>query len=223
MGSLLNNEEKHSKKDLAYQAIRQEIRTNKLKPGMKLVERQLCQSLNISRTPIREALQELVNEGLATVIAGEGVVVSEITYEDISETFDLKEVLDGLAAREFANQAKEEEIDKLAAILDVYENDQNEKCFCQCDHEYHRCISEGAKNILLYNTLKNVNEQMERVIYLITHDNEWIRSAHLQHRNIMLAIRQRNPRTAEELMRSHISSCKDYYLRNLRDLRNIMR
>ncbi len=90
MSKLIKDCIRESKKDLAYEAIKEEIINHQLKPGTKLVERQLCDSLNISRTPIREALHQLAIDGLVSFQSGEGAVVSDITYEVISETYDVR-------------------------------------------------------------------------------------------------------------------------------------
>ncbi len=224
MSDLLNSEPRYSRKELAYEAIKREIITHKLKPGVKLVERQLCESLNISRTPVREALQQLVGEGLARFIQGEGVIVADITYEDIREIFDIREVLEGMAVREFASLAKEAEIEKLAEIVAGFTEDHFEdgQMFIRYDRKFHNAIIEGAQNIKLSAIMSNINDQIEWISYLIHDDREKIKTAHQQHRNIFNAIKQRSQRTAEELMRGHISTMEEYHLQNLRGLRTLM-
>ena len=87
MRSLINPENFRNitKKELAYRAS-----------GTFLIERELCKALNVSRTPIREALQQLATEGLVEFIPGKGAFVAGITYEDIIEVYDVREILEGL-------------------------------------------------------------------------------------------------------------------------------
>jgi DNA-binding GntR family transcriptional regulator len=223
MSILLKSDSKYSKKELAYQAIKQEIISNKLKPGTKLVERQLCESLNISRTPIREALQQLVADGLASTVTGEGVVVSEITYEDVRETFDVREVLEGLAAREFALYAGNEAVEKLMQLLTRFEegSEQEGDAFVQYNRIFHQMIIDGTHNIKLRLMMNSINDQIDRITYLVGQDQEQAKAAHLQHRNLLNFLKQKDPQKAEIVMREHISDNKEYHLHNIHRLRNI--
>lgn len=225
MSDLLNSEPRFSRKDLAYEAIKREIITHKLKPGVKLVERQLCESLNISRTPVREALQQLVGEGLARLIQGEGVIVADITYEDIREIFNIREVLEGMAVREFTLLAKESEIEALAETAAPFLEAQFDdgQLSIQYDRKFHNTIINGAQNIKLSAIMNNINDQIEWISYLIHDDREQLKTAQQQHRNIFNAIKQRSQRTAEELMREHISAMEEYQLQNLRSLRTLLK
>ena len=88
-----------SKKQIAYEMLKEKIITNQLAPGTMLVERQLCEMLNSSRTPIREAIQQLSADGLVTSIPTVGSYVSEIRYEYVIQLYDVREYLEGLAAK----------------------------------------------------------------------------------------------------------------------------
>ena len=84
--------------DKAYAALREEIIEWRLLPGTVLAEVEQSERLGVSRTPLREALSRLTAEGLTTTAGGRGVVVTDISLDDIDELFELRETLEGRAA-----------------------------------------------------------------------------------------------------------------------------
>ena len=98
LNTALNASAEKSKKQLVYEYLKNQIITNELPPGTLLVERQLCTMLDASRTPIREAIQQLVSENLVTSIPTKGCFVSEVRYEDIAQLYDVREYLENWPA-----------------------------------------------------------------------------------------------------------------------------
>ncbi|MBI4757519.1 MAG: GntR family transcriptional regulator, partial [Chloroflexi bacterium] len=88
-----------SLKDKAYAAIKDAILSLQLKPGEPLVETELAEQLGISKTPVRDALQHLERGGFVTRVLFKGTYVTEVTLKDLKEVFQLRAVLEGLAAR----------------------------------------------------------------------------------------------------------------------------
>ena len=89
----LLNQPAQSKQMLAYQQIKKDILNNTFPEGTVMVERKLCDIYQVSRSPIRNALQQLTHEGLLSFVPGKGVVVSSFSTEDILEVYDLIELL----------------------------------------------------------------------------------------------------------------------------------
>ena len=102
-----------SKKQIAYEKIKEMILDGAFSKESPLVERQLCDMIGISRTPIREALRELANDGLVEVIDGKGVYVKKIGFRDMIEIFEMREALEGMAVRLFVERADQEAVDLL--------------------------------------------------------------------------------------------------------------
>jgi len=98
--------------------LRQRIISGQIKPGARLVERELIEMMEVSRTVIREALRQLETEGLVAVIANKGPVVRELTIVEAKDLYAIRGVLVGLAARLFVQNAADSEIEKLRAALD---------------------------------------------------------------------------------------------------------
>lgn len=86
-------------REIVYERIRDRVLNGQYVPGTRLVERDLAAEFEVSRSPVREALRRLQHEGLAESLATRGVVVKKLTRKDVTEIFDLREALEGLAAR----------------------------------------------------------------------------------------------------------------------------
>ena len=100
-----------TKAKAAYDYISSRIETGEFPPGMMLVERQLCEQLGISRSPVRTALTRLANEGeLVQYVPKAGMRVSELSRKDVRELYDLRSILDGAAVARFTERATGQEV-----------------------------------------------------------------------------------------------------------------
>ncbi len=100
-------------------SLREAIISGQLAPGARLIERELTAMLGVSRTVIREALRQLESEGLITLIAHKGPVVRELTVSEAKDLYQIRAVLEGLAARLFVEHATQAQVDELASALGV--------------------------------------------------------------------------------------------------------
>jgi DNA-binding GntR family transcriptional regulator len=218
---LYENLKLNSKKEFAYQKIKEKILNNILKPGTILNERELCDDLNISRTPIREALLKLANDGLIEILPNRGAFVSNITYEMITESYSIREVLEGLAARLFCICATDEEIndlqEKLFLLEESYRNNDIEN-FVKYDKEFHNIILIGSKNKKLKGIMENIKNQVERITNLTKKDFKRAEITLDHHKKIFAEIQKHNPVEAENLMKIHINDSKEYHIKNLKYL-----
>lgn len=98
--------------------LRQSIISGRLAPGSRLIERELIEMMDVSRTVIREALRQLETEGLVATIANKGPVVRELSSDEARDLYAIREVLVGLAARLFVLNAKPDQVDALRKTLD---------------------------------------------------------------------------------------------------------
>lgn len=110
--------ERQPLRSLVCDELRRLVVTGELAPGMRLVEDRLAASLGVSRNPVREALQTLAAEGFVELLPRRGAVVAQITAEQAEELFDVRMVLESLAARRAARHASPAEIAELTAVLD---------------------------------------------------------------------------------------------------------
>lgn len=205
-----------SKKEQVYEYLKNEIIFNHLEPGTILVERQICSAGNISRTPVREAIQQLVAEGLATALPNKACVVSSITYEDIASVYEVREYIEGLAARLCAQRISENGLNDLRKYFqemdcDLKENDHAD--LFRADYNFHECIMKNSNNEILLNFWHNLQSQVIRFTRLIDKNADGIINSHQLHQHLLEAIETRDANKAEAVMREHIRNSKVNHLK----------
>jgi DNA-binding GntR family transcriptional regulator len=150
----------------AYDCIKESIVNMAVSPGQKLHAQELAARLNVSRTPIREALGRLEQEGLVRRDSGWGYVVRPMNLKEILDLFALREVLEPLAATEAAARITKDEIRALKAILDqssVALRSHDNVTFRVLSRRFHMTIAGIAQNELLYQTLARINDRTRLV------------------------------------------------------------
>ncbi len=150
----------------AYEIIKGSIFDNKLKPGEKLSERSMAESIGLSRVPIREAFQRLTWEGLLVNVPGKGLCLRHYNEQDIAALYMYREALDGMAARMFTIRA--DSIEK-AYLLKIFKEmksivtEYHPRYWDQKDIEFHMIIARGARNERI---LKALDSVLTECIYL---------------------------------------------------------
>lgn len=206
-----------SKRDLAYEFLKNKIVLNELPEGTLLVERQLCELMDASRTPIREAIQQLLNEGLVVNLPGKGAVVSSLRYEDIVQLYDVREYLERLAVRLCAYEASEQtnrSLELLVQQLDQYLRLPDFSAYYDTDLALHKAIVSASKNEYLIHTYMSLVAQIDRIThYILDMDVEQLLDVNVTHHEIVANIRDGNADAAEDAASRHIQACKSNYLR----------
>jgi DNA-binding GntR family transcriptional regulator len=198
-----------SLKDKAYAAIKDAILSLKLEPGTPLVEGDLAQQLGISKTPVRDALQELEREGFVTRILFKGTYVTDVTMKDIAEVFQLRSVLEGLAARLATPLLSVQELDRLDQHLTTAEMALAEGNLALCSthgQKLHNAIIDKTDNQRLILLIRNLDEHVQRFRILSDQISGRLNKSVKEHRQVLAALRQRDPAAAEAAMRHHLSS-----------------
>jgi DNA-binding GntR family transcriptional regulator len=146
------------------QRLRTLIATDVLKPGERLRERTLAERLNVSRTPLREALKELAGDGLVVVLPMRGAVVAALTDVQIAEKLDVLGVIEAFAGEQACRLASDEEIAEIRALHHemhaAYERRDRMNYF-RLNQAVHKNIVVAAKNP----TLEQVHERLNRQLY----------------------------------------------------------
>lgn len=212
-------------RDKVFEYIKNAILEGEFKAGERIVERELAERLNISRTPIREALFRLESVGLVKTLPRKGVVVNRMTTEDIIEIFTILSSLESLAVRLAAQKldAEQEEIldqliDRINQALD--EEDVN-KDYSGFHLEMRETIHEASKSPRLHEILRSQIEYIRAFAYVSQETTERRRKAFEEHRDIAKAIRNREVELAESLARIHIENSKKAYLESIGKMRGL--
>lgn len=153
----------------AYARLRQEILTCDLTPGQVVSERELARRYDMSKTPIREALSQVCHDGLMQRLPGRGYMVAPITVKDIQDIFDLRLILELVAAKRSAENPSLEHIAMLKELAGVrYNPDDREShiAFLQTNRTFHLTLAEATGNQRLVDRLEELLIEMDRIFHL---------------------------------------------------------
>jgi|SoiMethySBSTD1v2_1073268.scaffolds.fasta_scaffold205354_2 DNA-binding GntR family transcriptional regulator len=191
--------------------IRELVLGDDYAPGTALSEVRLAEHFDVSRTPVREALKQLQVEGLVEIRPKVGTFVRQITRREIVEMFEVKEVLEGMAARLMARRGQVPELDVLRANLERSEiatQHDDGATYAALVHEFHQTIIRGSDNRKLaehYTGLMNQLSYHRMVLRSVTHPGRLDRSC-AEHRRILELITEKDGVGAELAMRDHVAA-----------------
>lgn len=152
-------------RDVVFQTLREAILKGELKPGERLMELQLAARLGVSRTPIREAIRMLEQEGLAVTVPRRGAQVARMTEKDMEDVLQIRRALDELAVQLACDKITDQQLRMLkSAVRDFEESTRSRdvKKVAQADVAFHDAIYRAADNPKLMTILNNLREQMYR-------------------------------------------------------------
>ena len=152
-------------RDVVFNTLREAILKGELKPGERLMELQLASKLGVSRTPIREAIRMLEQEGLAVTVPRRGAEVARMTEKDMEDVLQIRAALDELAVQLATEQITDEQFDALEQARQNFENSlksDDVKEIAQADVAFHDAIYNATGNAKLVSMLNNLREQMYR-------------------------------------------------------------
>jgi len=198
-----------SLKDKAYIAIKEAILSVKLKPGTPLVETQLAAELGVSKTPVRAALEELEREGFVTRILFKGTYVTEVTLKDLVEIFQLRAVLEGLAARLATPLFTPRDLDRIDHNLTAAEAALAEGDLAMCSEfgkSLHDAIIDKADNQRLTLIIRNLDDHVQRFRAISDQISGRLNKSVKEHRRVLGALRRRDPEAAAQAMCDHLHS-----------------
>lgn len=190
--------------DRAYDGIREAIREGSLTPGQRLVERDLAVQLGVSRTPVREALRLLEAHGLASTLAGRGLIVTSLAADEVFELYYAWENLEGLAARTAAQHATALEIDALRQIHALWDAAGTPRTLGRLNKRFHAALHVATHNRFLARALRTIDDSVT-LLGLTTYTIPGRgREVATEHGDIVEAIARRDATAAEEAARRHI-------------------
>ncbi|MFP3917588.1 GntR family transcriptional regulator [Lysinibacillus telephonicus] len=191
---------------LAYLIIRKAIRNLQLPPGETFLEREMTEMLDMSRTPVREALVRLEMDGWIRLIPRKGFSVEPIMKESIQQICQIAEALDGVAAELATLNIDEASIKKLESLIDLQESllyESNLKDWADVDDEFHNLIIDYSQNERLKSVMDSHSDQLYRARVYTINDRELPARSIIEHRAIVAAMKARDSKAAQTLMHSH--------------------
>lgn len=196
-----------------------------LASGDRLVETQLAQQLQVSRTPIREALRQLQQEGLVTANISGGLRVTAISVTDAAQLYDCRIALEQVSVAGACENASELQLQTLNKLVIQAEkltqresSELNNLQLLDLDYQFHRLIAESSGNKWLVSLLDQVFDKMMLLRIQTMRQNPKVLEVKIEHQEIFAAIAQRNIQMATEAMKSHLMSSK---LRVVKEVKNL--
>ncbi len=189
---------------IAYDYIRNAIYKSDLKPGSPVTEKWLVDNLDMSRTPVREALIRLESEGLITVINNRAIVTT-VSPVDIHEIFQLRLLLEPYAAAVCVNRIKKEDLLEIKKITKKL-LEQKKQPYTENIHDLHHLIIEATGNRRLITIMNNLNNQIVRLLNPSEYIPGRVNRSLEEHLQIIDAILSGDPVMASNKMRYHIES-----------------
>lgn len=208
-----------------YQVLRASILAGNLSPGERLVETQLAQQLQVSRTPIREAIRQLQKDGLVTADGLGGLQVTTISAVDAAQLYDCRLALEQLAVTEaclWADEAQLQQLEGYVVQAEQLMQTQNSNLkvmqLLDLDYGFHRLIAESSRNRWLVVLLDQVFDKMTLLRVQTTRHNPGVLEIRIEHRQIYEAIAQRNIEASVAAIQSHLLASKTRVVGELQQL-----
>jgi DNA-binding GntR family transcriptional regulator len=193
----------------AIEKIRKMIVDGDLKPNTRINEKEICESLGISRTPLREALKSLSIEGLVTLLPNRGAWVTEISNEDMINLFSLMGALESLAGELAVDRATDKEIDDISELHYQMMNSYHKKDipeYYRLNKAIHWSIVEASRNDHLKQVYMITGAKINRVRFLVPMDLQGWNSAVLEHECMLNALKRRDRDTMALIMKKHLDT-----------------
>ena len=204
--------------DAAYEQIKRHITACDFRPGDYLNEAELSARLGIGRTPVHQAIDRLMMEGLVQVMPRKGIIVTPVSLDDVLQTIDVRLLNECHCVRLAAERASEDDIRSLGDILARAEAElpgRNSERLMRLDREFHGALAQSARNAVLADILGRLHDKSLRFWILSLNTPGHHARVHAQHRAILDAIRAHDPAAAERAMREHIEDFRRNLLSSL--------
>jgi DNA-binding GntR family transcriptional regulator len=204
--------------DQVYAIIWDQIVSHRLRPGDKISDLRLSEELGVSRTPIREALHRLAQDGIVRTQSRRGFFVTSFSSQDVSEVYDIRAALEVLAVRLALPRLADKELDE--AQRAVEESHQQivggvegaEEHWLTLDRAFHQMLAQRARNRRLETLLTSLQTQIGVFQVYGIHSSPLRLLSIDHHRTILAALKARDGVAAERAMEHHIQEVKEWVL-----------
>ena len=209
-------------KEQVYSMLRDKILNGTIKPGEWLQEKKLAEMFNVSRSPIREVLIELVGEGLLENIPNKGVFVKTLNEKDIYNIFEIREILEEYAIRKSVELATEEDINRLKELYERLEKayyDGNVYEYSKVDTLLHEMIISFSDNKILSEIANNLYPQIQSFRIISLHDQKRYEESFIEHKGLIEGIIERNFEKAWQYDSIHLKLARDKIIEHIKSLK----
>jgi DNA-binding GntR family transcriptional regulator len=198
--------------------LRQMLVESRIQPGAKLNERELCELLKVSRTPLREAIKMLAAEGLVQLLPNRGAIAVELSLDDVQNTFEVMAGLEGQSGELAAQRITEDELREIKALhfemLAAYTR-ADLPAYYRLNAAIHTAINLAAKNPVLTATYRQLNAQLQALRFRSNQDGEKWQSAMREHEAMITALERRDAAALRAVLVAHLNNKRDVVMAQL--------
>ncbi len=195
-------------RDVVFLKLRESILKGEIAPGTRLMEVHLAEQLGVSRTPVREAIRMLEQEGLAVVHPGRGAKVAKMTEKDLDDVLQIRSALDALAVRLACDERSDRDLERIKKAMVQFEEATKTgdlKQIAEADEAFHDQIYESSGNDKLIVIITNIREQMFRYRFEYIKDTSAYPRLIAEHREIFNGLVNRDKTSVEIAIQMHIA------------------
>ena len=201
------------------QRLRQMLVENQIAPGAKLNERELSEVLQVSRTPLREAIKMLAAEGLVELLPNRGAIAVELTEADVLNTFEVMAGLEAMSGELAAKRITDAELAEIRAMhfemLAAYTR-RELPAYYRLNSQIHRAINQAAKNSVLTATYNQVNARLQALRFRSNQDEAKWKQAMAEHDRMIDALGKRDAGAMRKVLGEHLDHKRDVVVEQLR-------
>jgi DNA-binding GntR family transcriptional regulator len=197
-----------SLKEMAFQALKNAIMSNRLEPGGIYNESGLAKQLGISKTPVREAVLDLAARGFLTVLPRRGIVVNTLTAEDIQNLYEYRSAIERAAIRRITPDLQDGDLKEIRRII----GEQHETIladarreYLSLDREFHFFLCSLTQNPYMISALENIRDLVDWMGWKTFARPERLREIDVEHERIIDRLKARDAEGAEMMMARHIN------------------
>ena len=219
-------EKNQSLRQQVYQALRQIILKGDLASGERIVETTLAKQLQVSRTPIREAIGQLQHEKLIVANSTGGLRVTTLSVQDAAQLYDCRLALEQLAIVSACEQITSKQLKQLEKYVLLAEkfahpsSKSDSSKLLEIDYQFHHLIAESSGNKWLLTLLEQVFDKMSLLRVQTTKHNPQVLEIRLEHRQVYNAIAEKNLDLAQATIKEHLIASKARVVKELQIINN---
>lgn len=199
--------------------LRQMLVEGRIAPGAKLNERELCEELSVSRTPLREAIKTLAAEGLVELLPNRGAIALQLGEADILNTFEVMAGLEGLSGELAAQRIDEDALNEIKAMhfeMKAAYTRRDLSNYYRLNAAIHRAINAAAGNPVLTTTYNQVNARLQALRFRSNQDGEkWARAME-EHDQMVAALEKRDGAALRAVLVAHLDHKREVVAEQLR-------
>lgn len=203
--------------------LRKMLVENRIAPGAKLNERELCEVLKVSRTPLREAIKMLAAEGLVELVPNRGAIALQLSESDVLHSFEVMAGLEGQSGELAATRITEAELAEIRALhfemMAAYTR-RDLPAYYRLNAAIHRAINAAAKNPVLIATYERVNARLQALRFKSNQDEEKWKHAVREHEQMIDALAARDAAGMRAVLIAHLHRKRDVVIEQLRAAQN---